>query len=415
MVTGKKIGLFFVLFFIFYFLLSGTVFAEENLDQKILDLRRQIEELEKQADQYKDTIQKNQKQAKTLQREIENLNNQISRLRTKILVTEKQITSAKFEINDLSADIFDTHEKIVKKQKTVGEILSIINDWDNQSLLALLVKNNELSDFFNQVRYNQNLQKKLVLLLADLKNTKQKLENEKTQLEIKKQELERLNSSQKNKKIAFDGNKYQKDVLLNKTRGQEAQYQKLLQEVERKEAEFFAELQKLENQAVETGAYILRVKTDIPPKSKIFSWPEDDYIITQPYGSTPYSRRGAYGGAPHNGIDMTAGYRMPIKSIGNGRVLVSGINDGWGHWAAVHHDNGLVSLYSHFRAPSGLANGTRVQKGDTIGFEGSSGNSTGPHLHLSLYHEFFTFFNPRNGQLYFNYFDGTLNPLDYLE
>lgn len=67
------------------------------------------------------------------------------------------------------------------------------------------------------------------------------------------------------------------------------------------------------------------------------------------------------------------------------------------------------------RSPSGLDNGTAVRKEDIIGFEGATGNSTGSHLHLSLYNEFFTFVNPRNGQLYFNYFDGTLNPLDYLD
>lgn len=413
--TGNRKILSIILLSTFCFLLSYSfVFAEEDLNQKILDLRKQIEELEKQSKQYQDAILKNQKQSKSLQKEIDNLNNQILRLRTKILVTEKQIQTAKLEISGLSGNIFDTQEKILNKQKTIGEILAIVNDWDRQSLVALLLKNTQLSDFFSQVRYNQNFQNKLISLLSELKATKQKLEDEKSELEIKKQELERLDISQKSKKIALDGNKYEKDNLLSRTKGQEVQYQKMLDEVQKKEAQFFSELQRLENEAVKTGAYILRVRADKLPVGKVFSWPEDDYILTQGYGMTAYAKRGAYGGAPHNGIDMASGLGTPIKAIGPGKILVSGTNDGWGNWVAILHDNGLASVYAHLRTPSGLGNGKNVNIGDVIGYEGATGNSTGSHLHLSIYKEFFTFINPRNGQLYFNYFDGTINPLDYL-
>ena len=81
---------------------------------------------------------------------------------------------------------------------------------------------------------------------------------------------------------------------------------------------------------------------------------------------------------------------------------------------AVRHDGGLVSVYAHMRSPSGLTNATTVTTNDIIGYEGSTGNATGSHLHLSVYKDFFTYINEKNGQLYFNYFDGSLNPLDYL-
>jgi murein DD-endopeptidase MepM/ murein hydrolase activator NlpD len=102
--------------------------------------------------------------------------------------------------------------------------------------------------------------------------------------------------------------------------------------------------------------------------------------------------------------------------MAEGVVLASGHNNGWGYWLAIRHPNlgNLVTLYAHLRSPAALANGTPVSKSSIIGYEGSTGNSTGSHLHLSVYSDFFTYINPKNNQLYFNYFEGTLNPLDYL-
>jgi murein DD-endopeptidase MepM/ murein hydrolase activator NlpD len=131
---------------------------------------------------------------------------------------------------------------------------------------------------------------------------------------------------------------------------------------------------------------------------------------------TSYAKRGVYGGAPHNGIDISGGYGQPIRPVADGIVLASGFNNGWGNWIAIRHPSlgNLVSLYAHMRSPASLANGTPVSSTSIIGYEGSTGNSTGPHLHLSIYSDFFTYINEKNGQLYFNYFEGTLNPLDYL-
>ena len=66
------------------------------------------------------------------------------------------------------------------------------------------------------------------------------------------------------------------------------------------------------------------------------------------------------------------------------------------------------------RDPALVLAGERVDQNTVMGYEGATGFVTGSHLHLSLYHEFFTFIGPKTGQVYFNYFDGSLNPLDYI-
>lgn len=401
-----------------FFLGFSTAFAADDINQQILDLRKQIEELTKQAEQYKGTILQKQKEANTLQRQIDILNNQILQLQTRISITDRQIGATKLEIQDLEGQIFNTGEKIGKQKQAIGELLFFLYERDRFSLVAILLKSSRLSDFASEAQQAQNVNSKLLGLLIELKEQKEKLQQDKEQVELKKAELETLNQKQVSQRDSLSGTKSAKGKLLTETRGQETRYQKLLSDVEKKEAEFFAELRKLEAEAVKTGAYIVHVTADRIPSagSKIFQWPYEDFYLTQSYGMTSYAKRGAYSGAPHNGVDISAGYGEPINPMADGVVLASGYNNGWGYWVAVRHPNlgNLVTLYAHLRSPAALANGTPVSKSSIIGYEGSTGHSTGSHLHLSIYSDFFTYINPQNNQLYFNYFEGTLNPLNYL-
>lgn len=404
-----------LLFFVFYFLPPGFVLAED-INQQILDLRKQIEELVKQSEQYRGNILSKQKEAQSLKREIDILNNQIYRLETQIKITKNQVDSTGLVIGDLREKIVDRQDHISKKTQQVGAILSLIHKNDQENLLNIIIKNRKLSDFVGQAQQADNLNRSLLAAITVLKNEREELEKNKGELENKKQELEVLNSSQKIQQNSLSGTKTSKDTLLTRTKGQEAAYQKLLVEIEKKEAAFFAELKKLEAQALSSGAFIVHVTASgLPSKgTKLFRWPEEDYRITQGYGYTKYARRGAYGGAPHNGIDIASGAGSAIRPVATGKILASGFNNGFGNWVAVRHAYDLVSVYTHLNAPAGLANGTAVTVSDIIGYEGTTGNSTGSHLHLSVYKDFFTYINEKNGQLYFNYFDGSINPLDYL-
>jgi len=414
----KKYSKYFLVFFILFFAFS--VNAAEDINQKILDLRKQVEELEKKSEEYRNAVNSKQKEAQSLKREIDILNNQIYKLETQIKITGNKITVARLSITDLRDKIFDRQEAISEKKEVIASLINLFYKKDQEDIVDIVVKNKHLSDFIDQIKQADNLNKSLLATVTVLKNEKEALEGEKNELETQKQELESLNNTQKNKQNSLDLTKDSKDSLLVRTKGQEAAYQKLLEETEIKKEKFFAELKNFEAQALQTGAFIVHVTADSVPKkgSKIFKWPEDDYRLTQGYGCTAYARcnraRGPYGGAPHNGLDIAGGYGTAIRPVAGGAILASGFNNGFGNWVAVRHDGGLVSVYAHMRSPSGLTNATTVTTNDIIGYEGSTGNATGSHLHLSVYKDFFTYINEKNGQLYFNYFDGSLNPFDYL-
>ena len=89
---------------------------------------------------------------------------------------------------------------------------------------------------------------------------------------------------------------------------------------------------------------------------------------------------------PHFGIDYAAPRGTPVKSAGNGKVVYAGRKGGYGNVIEVLHEEGYKTLYAHLKKfRGGIRRGTWVKKGQTIGYVGTTGTSTGPHLHFGLY------------------------------
>lgn len=89
----------------------------------------------------------------------------------------------------------------------------------------------------------------------------------------------------------------------------------------------------------------------------------------------------------HLGIDFAAPVGTPVHAAGDGRVIFAGRKGGYGNCIVVRHTNGYKTLYGHLRKfARGIRRGRYVKKGKTIGYVGSTGLSTGPHLHFGLYH-----------------------------
>ncbi|MBU2872376.1 OapA family protein [Marinobacter salexigens] len=98
---------------------------------------------------------------------------------------------------------------------------------------------------------------------------------------------------------------------------------------------------------------------------------------------------------PHEGTDYAAPPGSPIKAAGNGRVQFSGWKGGYGRTIVLKHGDNITTLYAHMsRIGKGMKTGARVKQGDVIGYVGSSGMVTGPHLH----YEFRVNGSPRNSR-----------------
>lgn len=131
-----------------------------------------------------------------------------------------------------------------------------------------------------------------------------------------------------------------------------------------------------------------------------------DCIVTQGYGKTKFARASSYYKSNwHGGVDFSSGRGTgtPIVAIAAGtvtKVLNSGYNGGYGNYVKVLHEDGLESLYAH-NSKNIVTLGQKVEQGQIIGYMGTSGRVTGPHVHLEIYNSnsnpFYTFFTGDNG------------------
>ncbi len=412
-----------------------TCFIKTAEADKIDDLQSQkgamesnILQLEEKIKEYQKEIDNKHGQADSLKNEITSINAQINKLTLEIKKTENEIYITRLNIKETQDNIIETTQSIAEKRGVLADLIRELGKIGNESGLEQMLKYNSLSDALAQIQRIDTLQDKLNDVLFATKALKQNLETKEEILKKDKKVLEEKNNELAFKKTVQQTEKGQKNNLLKITKGEETKYQQLLTQTEKEQAEFLKELAKIEEQiAIEKNFEGYFQAGTIPARgTKIFIWPEDGRRITQGYGMTKYAKRGAYGGKIHNGVDFSSGVGTSVKAAAGGKIVAKGekvcpnysnpsCNGYWGNWLAIQHPGGLVTLYAHLAQASTKNINEEVVSGDVIGYEGSSGNSTGSHLHFSVFTEFFTYRDPRNGDLRISYnAEKTLNPLDYL-
>ena len=124
------------------------------------------------------------------------------------------------------------------------------------------------------------------------------------------------------------------------------------------------------------------------PQSEVSSAPQGDFIVpvanycvTSEYGMRVNPVSGIK--KLHSGIDLANNIGTPVVAAADGVVAKAGANGGYGNQVTVRHSNGLRTSYAHLSEIKATS-GQQVRQGEVIGLLGSTGNSTGPHLHLEI-------------------------------
>lgn len=237
------IRLVFILLIVFSFIFgsviaptsSGVKAAQNEEERKALE--SQLAELESQISQYESTIEQYKGQGKNLQSEIKRLEVQINKLNLQIRAVNLSLTKLDAEIDTTQGQINQTENNLNLDRKNLSQLLQTLYENDNKSLVEILFKNPQLSDFFTDLNNLLTVQDNLRLVIEKVAEVRQKLVDQKEVLALERADATALKAYQAAQKASIQKTQTEKGSLLKTTKGKEAEYQKLLTETKKTAAE----------------------------------------------------------------------------------------------------------------------------------------------------------------------------------
>lgn len=364
---------------------SDTSTRLDELKQHITSREEEIRKIEAEIADYKTRLNTVGTQKTTLQNTIKTLDLTRGKLEKESELTRAKIVRTNDTIAELSQNISRKEAHIEKNKNAIASIIHQINEREASSLLEIALSSESISSFYLEVDDLSRLEASLRDSIKSLQQLKTELGGQKTATQGKQKELLSLKAQLADEKAVADQQRRNQATLLAETKNQESSYTKLLADREARKKQFESEIADFEAQ--------LRAEIDprsFPPAgTKALSYPLDDVFVTQKFGKTVDAMR-LYVSGTHSGMDFRASPGTPIKAAASGTVTGTGDTDrvcrgaSYGRWVLIKHKNGLSTIYAHFDLIK-VAVGQEVNVGDIIGYSGSTGYATGPHLHFGLF------------------------------
>ena len=363
-------------------------FSAVRADETADSLQQNIDSLKNEIDQLKIQLTNATKQKDTLQNAVKQLDLQIQTLSKSISLTNAQISQKDKEIKNLNGNISTTQGHIGESQAGIAETLRTLQATDHEPMMVAVLGGGSLSAFFDQQITLGTVRDELTNRVEDLSHLKSNLQSSKDVAVGKRKELAALQTNLNTQKQGLAAASSTQNTLLAQTKNQESAYQALILEKQRQQAKFEQDLlnyQKNLGLSVDVGS--------LPGvRPGVIQWPLRNVRVTQYFGNTDFSTKNPqiYNGKGHTGIDFAASPGTPILAALDGVVLGTGNTDttcpnaSFGKWVFIKHGNGLSTLYAHLSTIS-VSAGQQVGTGDVVGYSGSTGYATGPHLHFGVY------------------------------
>lgn len=361
----------------------------ENKENEIDDIRSQLDGINEQIDLLTERIDLLNGDISTLQVSIDDINDEID-------AVNLQISNIEIQINTTNVQIENTKELLlgrIRESYMTGE----------GSNLEILFSSSDIASFLARkeliARVSENDTQLITDLSADLVELnalESELQTQGDTLTAKKTELDTQMTTLTDRETDLENSKNAQENKKDSANEKYAEIQDRLEELDKDSEEYKAEIarQKAEREKIDAqiDAYIKEhgsSEGDVPDEEYNndgdMAWPlkKDSYITA---GYPAYSN-----GDAHWGIDIVCSdgnsNGTPFYAVQGGEVIIASSDGSWnygfGNYCVIDHGDGTQSLYAHASAIN-VSVGQVVQKGEKIGNIGSTGNSTGPHLHLEI-------------------------------
>ena len=341
----------------------------DSLSDQLQEARDAQAELEKQIEAIQSDKSKALEEKALLDRQNDKLRSEISLLQQQSDETQARIT----ELTQKEQEQYELFCRQVREEEERGTVSYWSVLFKASSFTDLLAR----MDFVNEVMdYDRQV-------ISDLQTTRRQLTEDKAALEQQKSEME---SSQTKLQQQVDA----ASTLIREYEETEAGHQAMLDEAAEDEARIQALIRQQQSGGSSGGSGSSGSNSGVDG----YIWPTNNTrVVTSPYGERwcPF-----HGYESHNGADIGAARGSAVLAAKSGRVIQAGWNGGYGISVMIAHDDGITTLYGHMDGCS-VSVGQTVSQGETIGICGNTGNSSGAHIHYTMY---------KNG--------GTIDPLPYL-
>ena len=364
-----------------------TAYADSTLDH----LNGQYSELEKQQQAIKDKLNKTktekQKQEairKNLTNQISTTQKQINLLDNKINYLQNDIADKEQRINELSAEVVQQQDLFMKR------IRSIYKTSVGTSMLGMVFGVDSLGSYLSYGKYLSRISEHDSALLQTLSDNIEELRTLQAQMQAEKEDLADTKVTAESKKASLTSQKTEVESTLQDIKKLEQEYLADKAAVEKEMKQIQADIDAIYASTAGSGSQVDYSGTG-------FIYPVKGYTYISSYYGWRFNNTNY-----HTGVDFPAPANTPIRASASGTVIYvrtgAGYGRAWGYgnYVIVDHGGGFSTLYAHCTSIP-VSVGDTVTKGQTIAYVGTTGWSTGYHLHFEI---------RRNG--------AHTNPLNYL-
>lgn len=340
-------------------------------DADELDAKRK--ELESQLDSLSDDKAQALKRKELLDQQISNTSAQIANVEAQISDYEELITQTEAELADAEEreeaqyELFCSRVRSMEEQGTVSYWSVLFKADSFTDLLSRLDFVNEIMDYDQRV-------------IQDLQDLQQEITEKKESLEDSRSESEAAKAKLVSEKSTLDKQRADAVALVNEINANEAEYQSTLDAIDAEEEAIQARIVELSRQLAAQQAASGQTTSNAALGGYI--WPVSSRRITSPFGNRNTGIAGA--STNHKGVDIGGVYySSEVHAAKSGTVIVSQYSSSYGNYVVVSHGSGNTTLYAHMSSRS-VSVGQWVDQGDVLGITGSTGISSGPHLHFEI-------------------------------
>lgn len=366
----RQVKLVMMLLLISFFTVNsiGLGITEEEIEDKIDQTKKKLTQTKIKEHSVLGRLNRSQK-------ELDKISSNLERLNSRIGSTEKNIEFIKYKMHNTEGELKRLESEIIKQQEVLSERILAIYKYGYQSYLEVLFEAKDFGEFitrFGMVKRFVMTDIHNINTLRDQQNLiiqkKEEIAQQKLELEKQKNLYTRLQNQNKYEQSRYLSTIQTSQAELAKIQNDRRLLESALDELESLSKSMESQIRDLQNKsktALGSGKYIWPVSGD----------------ITSYFGNRmhPILKKPKY----HSGIDIAAVTGTPIAASDYGVVIFSGRNGGYGLMITLDHGAGISTVYAHCSSLL-VKNGETVSKGQTIAKVGSTGLSTGPHLHFEV-------------------------------